>query len=101
MPSPKKPFKNDDFLRIFSELDDLALISPAQWGLLSGQSIHSVYSARKRGMLPQPAIDKNRLLRWTVGQYRAWARGLADAAPAKPRGGRPRKDTGQQPGGAA
>jgi predicted DNA-binding transcriptional regulator AlpA len=82
----------DQFKKNFKELDDSVLISPEQWSALTGQSRASVYSACSRELLPAPVIKRNRLVRWTAGQYRAWTRGLADAPTArvKPAGGRPR-----------
>lgn len=101
MQSPKKSTDASNFLRIFAELDDSTLISPLQWATLCGQTLDSIYTAKSRGVLPTPAIQKNRLIRWTAGQYRAWARSLTEAAPMHRRGGRPRKDTQQPEGGAA
>lgn len=101
MAGKKQPIDDSNFLRAFAALDDSTLISPKHWAALCEQSLDSVYSARARGVLPKPVLEKNRLVRWTAGQYRDWVRGLAEAAPAHRRGGRPRKDTLQPKGGAA
>lgn len=101
MQSPKKSIDDSNFLRIFALLDDSTLISPLQWATLCGQTLDSVYTAKSRGVLPTPAIQKNRLIRWTAGQYRAWAKSLTDAAPAHRRGGRPRKAARQSAEGEA
>lgn len=102
---PKLSPSHEDFKLRFRELDDSVLISIEQWASLTGQTRSSIYSARARGMLPTPVINQNRLIRWTAGQYRAWAHGLADATHA-PRGGRPRlpvsqaREIAQKPVGA-
>lgn len=101
MQSLRKTEIDSDFRRIFAEFDDSTLISPRQWATLCGQTLDSVYTANSRGILPTPAIQKNRLIRWTAGQYRAWAKSLTDAAPAHRRGGRPRKAVHQSTGGEA
>ena len=101
MQCKKKPGDDGDFLKAFAALDDSTLISPKNWAALCEQSLDSIYSARARGFLPKPVIEKNRLVRWTAGQYREWVRGLAEAAPAHRRAGRPRKDTQRPMGGAA
>lgn len=100
MPSEKKQLKRSEFVRFFADYDDSALITVRQWAELCEQSSASIYAAKSRGLLPTPAIEKNRVIRWTAGQYRAWARSLTEAAPAHRRGGRPRKET-QQPGESA
>ena len=80
---------DDEFRRRFKELDDSVLICPAEWAALSRQSRASVYTARTRGLLPSPVMEKNRLVRWTAGQYRDWARALTEPTSGA-RGGRPR-----------
>ncbi len=88
----------DYFLSNFKALDDSILISPAHWAALTTQSRASIYSAKQRKNLPQPVIEKNRFVRWTVGQYRDWANGLAsesrktEASGIKEKGGRPRAE---------
>ena len=102
MQGKKKPIDDDtNFLRAFATLDDSTLISPKHWAALCEQSLDSVYSARARGVLPKPVIEKNRLVRWTAGQYRARVRSLAEAVPEHRRTGRPRKEAQQPVRGAA
>lgn len=89
----------DKFVADFRQLDDSVLISPAHWAALTSQSRASVYTAKQRACLPAPAIEKNRFVRWTVGQYRSWVNGLVRESQSeskdKPKAGRPRISVGK------
>lgn len=103
--------KNDTDIRIqFKHFDDCVLIGIDEVRQLVGAaSTGAVYAAVYRGDLPKPLIQRNRQLRWSVGQLRnhlqsveedfkqrqsdaAAGHGPSQSPEEKKRFGRPRKE---------
>lgn len=95
-----KQIDPDRFQRVFKEMDDAALLGYPELAAIMRKTPDHV-STMKASLLT-PAFDKQRFVRWTAGQIRAWLNEKAAQAgksdePVK-RHGRPRKpsETGSQ-----
>lgn len=100
---------DEKFRANFKNLDDAVLISYEHVAAVMFMTIGATYQAAAKGRLPKPAIQSNKLVRWTAGQIRNYLNNLGKLSAvqddikiipipenkildAKNRIGRPRRD---------
>lgn len=73
-----------DFRILFDRLSDEQQIGIGEFAQLLETSGRALYMRRYKGLVPEPLDLGVKLLRWRVGDVRAWMKGLGHAqAPAK------------------
>ena len=82
-----------DFRSTFRTFDDAVLINLEEYGQLLDITPGAMSQRRHAGELAEPAIQGGKLLRWRVGDVRAWL--LALNQDSRPVPGQPQKRTGR------
>ena len=65
-----------DFRSTFKTFDDSVLINLQEYGQLLDITPGAMSQRRHNGELAEPAIQGGKLLRWRVGDVRAWLKAL-------------------------
>lgn len=67
----------------FKNMDDSVMLGYEHVAALTWTTVAAARQAGSQGKLPHPVIKSNKLVRWTVGQIRAWVNGLSQEAARK------------------
>lgn len=94
----KAEINHEKYRGNFKSLDDTVMMGYEHVSAVTGIPLSSLYTMKSHGELPTPVIERNRLVRWTAGQIRAWINELLlvaaqrqdDLLGSVPRLGRPR-----------
>lgn len=77
----EKKIDEERFRANFRNIDDTVMLGYEHLAALTGTTLAAIRQAGSKRKLPQPAIQSNKLVRWTAGQIRGWLNELAmDAA---------------------